>query len=302
MEVALTGSFPRERPERQCLDGKGEAQLIHLACSQAPDGRQRWTLELLADQMVRLEYVEHISPETVRKTLKKTSSSRGSRNPGVFLRKPTRILSTTWKMCSMSIASPMIPRICMDEMGKNLVKDKYSPEPAKPGQVAREDYTYEKEGRSNLFIAYEPLAGKRYLKVTEHRTKKDWASFMQEVLEEHYPEAKKVVLVMDNLNTHTPASFYEVFPPAQAKALADRLEIHYTPKHASWLNIAEIELSVLARQGLAHNVAAIEDLCHQVQNWQEQRNQRVGTVNWQFRTADARIKLKRLYPVQQPDA
>jgi len=196
---------------------------------------------------------------------------------------------------------PAVPRICMDEMGKNLVKDKYPPEPAKPGQVAREDYTYEKKGSENLFIAYEPLAGKRYLKVTEHRTKKDWALFMQEVLEEHYADVPKVVLVMDNLNTHTPASFYEILPPEQAKALIDRLEIHYTPKHASWLNIAEIELSVLARQGLAHNIATIEDLCQQAQQWQDQRNQRIGTVNWQFRTADARIKLKRLYPVQQPD-
>ncbi|GHO61699.1 hypothetical protein KSC_005910 [Ktedonobacter sp. SOSP1-52] len=187
-------------------------------------------------------------------------------------------------------------------MGKNLVKDKYSPEPAKPGQVAREDYTYEKKGSENLFIAYEPLAGKRYLKVTEHRTKKDWALFMQEMLEEHYSDAPKVVLVMDNLNTHTPASFYEILPPEQAKALIDRLEIHYTPKHASWLNIAEIELSVLARQGLAHNIATVEQLCQQAQQWQDQRNRQIGTVNWQFRTADARIKLKRLYPVQQPDA
>ncbi len=196
---------------------------------------------------------------------------------------------------------PLVPRICMDEMGKNLVKDKYPPESAKPGQVAREDYTYEKKGSENLFIAYEPLAGKRYLKVTEHRTKKDWALFMQEVLEEHYPDVPKVVLVMDNLNTHTPASFYEILPPEQAQALIDRLEIHYTPKHASWLNIAEIELSVLARQGLAHNIATVEELCQQAQQWQEHRNQRVGTVNWQFRTADARIKLKRLSPVQQPD-
>src|SRR2546430_17366813 len=121
---------------------------------------------------------------------------------------------------------------------------------------------------------------------------------MQDLLEEHYPEAEKVVLVRDNLNTHPPASFYEVLPPEQAKALADRLEIHYTPKHASWLNIAEIELSVLARQGLAHNIATIEELCRQGQSWQGQRKQRVGTVNWQFRTADARIKLQRLYPVQ----
>jgi hypothetical protein len=197
---------------------------------------------------------------------------------------------------------PAVPRIYMDEMGKNLVKDNYPPEPAKPGQVAREDYTFEKEGRANLFIAYEPLAGKRCLKVTEHRTKQDWVLFMQEVLEEQYPDAAKVVVVLDNLNTHTPASFYEVFPPERAKTLIDRLEIHYTPKHASWLNIAEIELSVLARQGLAHNFATIEDLCHQVQGWQEHRNQHVGTVNWHFRTADARIKLKRLYPVQQPVA
>jgi DDE superfamily endonuclease len=197
---------------------------------------------------------------------------------------------------------PSVPQICMDEMGKNLVKDKYPPEPAKPGQVAREDYTYKKEGHANLFIAYEPLAGKRLLKVTEQRTKKDWALFMQEVLEAQYPDAAKVVVVMDNLNTHTPASFYEVFEPQRAKALADRLEIHYTPKHASWLNVAEIELSVLARQGLTHNIATIENLCQQVQSWQEHRNQRIGTVNWQFRASDARIKLKRLYPVQQPDS
>lgn len=196
---------------------------------------------------------------------------------------------------------PTVPRICMDEMGKNLVQEKHSSEPAKPGQVVREDYTYEKQGRANLFVAYEPLAVKRYLKVTEQRTKQDWALFMQEVLEEHYPEASRIVVVMDNLNTHTPASFYEVFPPAQAQALANRLEIYYTPKHASWLNIAEIELSILARQGLAHNVATIEELCRQVQSWQDHRNQCVGTVSWQFRTADARIKLKRLYPVQQPD-
>jgi DDE superfamily endonuclease len=116
---------------------------------------------------------------------------------------------------------PAVPRIYMDEIGKNLVKEKHPSEPAKPGQIAREDDTYEKQGSANLFIAYEPLAGKRYLKVTEHRTKRDWALFMQEALEEHYPEASKVVVVLDNLNTHTPASFYEAFPPAQAQALAN---------------------------------------------------------------------------------
>ena len=141
------------------------------------------------------------------------------------------------------------------------------------------------------------MAGQRYLKVSRRRTRKDWAHFIHELLTEHYAQAEKVVLVMDTLNTHSPASLYEIFPPQEAKALADRLEIHYTPKHASWLNIAEIELSVLVRQGLAHNIATIEEFCEQAEQWQQRRNQAETTVNWQFTTADARIKLKRLYPV-----
>ena len=197
---------------------------------------------------------------------------------------------------------PSVPRICMDEMGKNA-GHQTNILPNWPSQARWPEKTTvtRKKAAPTFSLSMSRLSGKRSLKVTEQRTKKDWALFMQEVLKEQYPEASKVVVVMDNLNTHTSASFYEVFPPEQAKALADRLEIHYTPKHASWLNIAEIELSVLARQGLAHNIATIEDLCQQVQRWQDHRNQRVGTVNWQFRTADARIKLKRLYPVQQPD-
>jgi hypothetical protein len=192
---------------------------------------------------------------------------------------------------------PAVPRICMDEMGKNLVKDKHPPQEMKPGQPRREDYTYEKKGAGNVFIAAEPLAGKRYLKVSRRRTKKDWAHFIHELLTEHYAQAEKVVLVMDNLNTHSPASFYEVFPPEEGKALADKLEIHYTPKHASWLNIAEIELSVLVRQGLAHNIATLEEFCEQVEQWQTMRNHSGATVRWQFTTADARIKLERLYPL-----
>lgn len=188
------------------------------------------------------------------------------------------------------------PVVCLDEMGKNLVKEKHPSEPAKPGQDRRADYTYEKKGQRNLFIACEPLGGKRYLKVTARRTKKDWAYFIEELLTVHYPNARKVVLVMDNLNTHTPASLYDTFPPDKAKGLLDRLEIHYTPKHASWLNIAEIELSVLARQGLEHNIATVDELCEQVQDWQAYRNQQMATVHWQFTTADARIKLQRLYP------
>ena len=145
-------------------------------------------------------------------------------------------------------------------------------------------------------IACEPLGGKRSLKVTQRRTKKDWAYFIEELLSDHYPRASKVVLVMDHLHTHPPASLYDTFPPAKAKQWLDRLEIHYTPKHASWLNIAEMELSVLARQGLEHNIATVDELCEQVQSWQEYRNQQMATVHWRFPTVDARIKLARFYP------
>ena len=191
------------------------------------------------------------------------------------------------------------PLVCLDEMGKVLVKEKHPSEPAQPGQDRREDYTYEKKGQRNLFIACEPLGGNRYLKVTQRRTKKDWAYFIEELLTVHYPTASKVILVMDNLNTHTPASLYDTFAPDKAKGVLDRLEIHYTPKHASWLNIAEIELSVLARQGLEYNIATVDELCEQVQSWQEYRNQQMATVHWRFTTADARIKLQRLYPTFQ---
>jgi hypothetical protein len=192
---------------------------------------------------------------------------------------------------------PRRPLLCMDEMAKNLVKEKHPAEPMQPGQPRREDYTYEKKGAGNVFIACEPLSGKRYLKVCRRRTRKDWAHFLKELLTEHYAHAETVVLVMDNLNTHSPASFYEVFPPEEAKALADKLEIHYTPKHASWLNIAEIELSILVRQGLAHNIATMQEFCEQVEQWQTMRNQSCTAVQWQFTTADARIKLARLYPL-----
>lgn len=194
------------------------------------------------------------------------------------------------------------PLICVDEMGKNLVAEKRETEAMKPGQVKREDYTYEKKGSANVFVATEPLVGQRVLKVTHQRTKKDFALFLQEVLEKHYPTAEKVIVVMDNLNTHKPASFYEAFPPAQARALLDRLEFHYTPKHASWLNMAEIEFSVLVRQGLQHNIATFDELVRQVESWQNRRNALGTVVHWHFTTADARVKLARLYPVLEESA
>lgn len=188
------------------------------------------------------------------------------------------------------------PQICLDEGSKQLLAETRDPLPMEPGKPAGSDYEYERKGTCSLFLACEPLMGKRFLQVREQRTKADWAQFVRELIEVHYPEAEKIVLVLDNLNTHTPSAFYEVFEPAHAWKLSQKLEVHYTPKHGSWLNMAEIELSVLARQCLHRRLASIEAVRQQVDAWQQDRNQAQVTINWRFTAEDARIKLKRLYP------
>lgn len=192
---------------------------------------------------------------------------------------------------------PRFPQICMDEGSKQLLADTREPIAMKPGKPAREDYEYEREGVCNVFMACEPLAGKRFLKVTQRRTKEDWAYFLRDLLDGVYQHAEKIILVMDNLNTHTLASFYKAFSAPEARRLIWKLEIHYTPKHGSWLNMAEIELSILARQCLSARLASMQEVQEQVMAWQQQRNQADMAINWRFTTEDARIKLKRLYPI-----
>jgi transposase len=189
------------------------------------------------------------------------------------------------------------PVVCMDETSKQQLKDKREPIEMKPGSAEKYDTEYERNGTSNIFLACEPLTGKRKIKVTDHRKKVDWADFIKEVVDGDYPKAKKIVLVMDNLNTHAGSSLYETFEPAEAKRILDRLEIHYTPKHGSWLNVAEIELSHLSRQCLDRRIPDQEAIKREAMAWCEERNQKKVKVDWQFTTDDARIKLKRLYPV-----
>jgi hypothetical protein len=191
---------------------------------------------------------------------------------------------------------PRVPLVCMDETSRQLLRDTRSPIPLQSGQPERVDHEYEREGVVNLFLFCEPLAGRRWLTVTDRRTKMDWAKQIKDLVDQRYPQADRIALVMDNLNTHTPASLYEVYPPAEAKRLADTLEIHHTPKHGSWLNIAEIELSVLSRQCLDRRVPDFATMAAEVAAWQERRDRLGGTVDWQFTSEDARIKLKRLYP------
>jgi DDE superfamily endonuclease len=195
---------------------------------------------------------------------------------------------------------PKRPVVCVDETFKQLIGETREPLPAKPGAVERYDYVYVRNGTANLFLACEPLAGWRHVAVREQRRRADWALFIRSLLEGRYREAERVVLVMDQLNTHSPASLYEAFPPDEAKRLADRLEIHHTPKHGSWLNMAEIELSALARQCLSRRIARTDTLERHIRHWEENRNAAATTVQWQFTTADARIKLRSLYPSLQP--
>lgn len=188
------------------------------------------------------------------------------------------------------------PVVCMDECSKQLIGEVRAPLPPKPGQVAKYDSEYERKGTANVFMAIEPLAGKRTVRVTDRRTRVDWAQFVRMLLLTMYPEAAKVVLLMDNLNTHSIASLYEAFDPKTARSLAERLEIHYTPKHGSWLNMAETELSVLSRQCLDRRIDNKEMMEQEIAAWEESRNEACTRINWRFTTADARIKLKRLYP------
>jgi hypothetical protein len=196
--------------------------------------------------------------------------------------------------------NPQKPLVCFDEASKQLVKETRLPIPAAPGRPATADYEYERNGTANLFMMFEPLAGRRQVKVTAQRTALDYAQVVRELVDVHYPQAEKIVLVQDNLNTHKPASLYAAFPPAEAQRLLSKLEIHYTPKHGSWLNMAETELGVLSRQCLDRRIEDQDRLTDEVAAWENERNTMECKVHWHFTTQDARIKLRRLYPVIQP--
>lgn len=188
------------------------------------------------------------------------------------------------------------PLVCMDESPKQLIKETRIAIPMKPGQQARQDFEYERCGVSNIFMASEPLKGKRHVKVTERKTKVDWANFIKDIADTHYKAAKKITLVMDNLNTHKPGALYEAFEPKEAKRIWDCFEFIYTPKHGSWLNMAEIELHVLMGQCLNRRIDNLKTIKEEVQAWEIHRNNKNAKINWQFTNQDARIKLKKLYP------
>jgi transposase len=306
VERGLEASLDRKRQDKPSrerkLDGRGEAHLVALACSRPPKGRAAWTLQLLADKLVELRVVDAISDETVRAVLK-----RNALKPWLKEQWCIPPAASAEFVCAMEDVlevyhrpyDPKRPVVCLDEASKQLVGEVAQPIPAEPGRPERFDYEYVRNGTANLFMASEPLLGWRAVQVTERRTARDYAQVLSWLAEEVYPDADKIVLVQDNLNTHKLASLYEAFEPERARRIAERFEVHYTPKHGSWLNMAEIELSVLSGQCLDRRISNREELRQEVSAWEAERNERQVGVDWRFTTADARIKLRRLYPTVQ---
>lgn len=302
VELGLEEAMSRKSPthtKTRLLDGKQEAHLIALTCGEPPEGQGSWTLRLLAERMVELGYVESISHETVRQVLKKNELKPWLQECWVI--PPKENAEFVYHMEDVLDVytrpyEPNYPVVCFDETSKQLVSEKKVPIPSQPGQPRRYDYEYERNGVCNLFMFSEPLKGWRHVEVTERRTKKDYSHQMKYLVDVCYPDAERVIVIHDNLNTHVPSALYETFEPAEAKRILEGLEIHYTPKHGSWLNMAEIELSVLSRQCLDRRIPNQEILKREVAAWESRRNVQGSTIDWQFTTEDARIKLKRLYP------
>ncbi len=298
-ELALNGHSTRNHRRRK-VDGECEARIIATLCGPTPTGQGRWSLRLLADQVVEAEIIDGISHETVRQTLQANELKPWLQDEwcippeqsGEFVCQMEEILAVYRRPLS-----PKHPLVCVDEMPQQLISETRTPQPLQRSRARRYDYEYKREGVANIFMAFAPLVGQRFTRVTARRTYQDWAYFVRDLVDVAFPEAERLVLVVDNLNTHIGGALYETFPPAEASRILHKLELHYTPKHGSWLNMAEIELSVLRRQCLDRRIGTVRILTREVAAWTTARNTHATTVDWRFTTADARIKLKRLYPV-----
>jgi hypothetical protein len=304
LAVALSGQSTRHQRGRK-IDGECEAHLIALLCQPAPTGHARWTLRLLAGQMVKLEYIDAVSHETVRQSLlgnelKPWQEEEWCIPPeqnGEFVCRMEAILDIYTQPEDLKY-----PKVCIDELSKQLVGETRVPVPLEPGKPRRYDYEYERKGTCNIYMIFAPFRGQRWAKVTEHRGYRDWAYLMRDLVDIHFPEAECITVVVDNLNTHVGGALYETFEPAEAKRILAKLDLRYTPKHGSWLNMAEIELRVLNGQCLDRRIGDVRIVEREVTAWVAERDAAHATVDWRFTTNDARIKLKRLYPVIQSNA
>ena len=296
LEAALSEEA-RPGAERK-LSGKETALLVATACSKPPAGRKRWTLDLLAGEVVRLTEHDSLSRETVRRRLGEDDLKPWRRKmwcipkvDGSYVARMEDVLDLYAEP-----TDPKRPVVCFDETPIQLIGEVRQPIPAKPGQPERYDYEYKRNGTANLFMFLDTHKAWRHVKVTEQRTAADFAACMRDLADVHYPDAALIRVVQDNLSTHTAGALYEAFPAPEAHRILQRLEFHYTPKHASWLNMAEIEISVLHGQCLDRRIGERNILTAEIEAWQRQRNACGARVHWQFTTHKARAKLARAYP------
>jgi transposase len=296
LEVALSEA-PRRGAERK-LSGKQEALLVATACSKPPEGRKRWTLELLAGAIVKLTDHAELSRETVRRRLEENDLKPWLRDmwcipqvDGTYVARMEDVLDLY-----AETPDPQHPVVCFDESPTQLIGEVRQPLPAEPGKPERYDCEYSRKGTANLFVFLDAHRSWREVKVTDQRTAADFAHCMRDLADVHYPEAALIRVVMDNLSTHTAGALYETFPAPEAHRVLQRLEFHYTPKHASWLNMVEIEIGVLRGQCLNRRIGERDTLVAEVKAWQQQRNASGARINWMFTTERARDKLVRVYP------
>ena len=296
LEAALSEA-PRPGGERK-LTGKEEALLIATACSRPPEGRARWTLELLAGEMVSLTEHDSLSRETVRRRLNENDLKPWQRDMWCVPKVDAEYVARMEDVLDLYAEAPdtMRPVVCFDESPIQLIGEARQPIPAAPRQPERVDYEYRRNGTANLFVSVDAHRPWRNVKLTERRTADDFALAMRDIADLHFPAADKIRIVLDNLSTHTPAALYAAFPPEEARRLVRRIEFHYTPKHASWLNMVEIEIGVLKRQCLDRRIDNHCRLAAEITAWQRKRNQSGASINWMFSTEKARAKMARAYP------
>ena len=279
------------------LTGREEALLVATVCSKPPEGRARWTLELLADKMVSLTEHEDISRATIGRRLKENELKPWQKRMWCIPKVTPSFVACMEDVLDLyAEEAPETPVVCFDETPTQLIGETRSPLPAKPGETAIYDYEYKRNGTSNIFVFVDAHKGWRHVKATPRRTNIDFAECMRDLVDEHYPTAPLIRVVLDNLSTHKAASLYEAFEPAEARRILRRLEFHFTPKHGSWLNMAEIEIGVLVSQCLSRRIPNREMLSREVAAWTNARNAQGTRINWMFRIENAREKLGRVYP------
>jgi transposase len=298
---AALSEEPRPGAERK-LTGKQEALLIATACSSPPPGRSRWTLELLADAFVKLTEHGQLSRETVRRRLAENDLKPWRKDMWCIPKVDAEYVARMEDVLDLyaETPDPTRPVVCFDESSTQLIGEVRQPIPAAPGRLERYDCEYKRNGTANLFVFLDAHRAWRKVKVTERRATNDFAHCMRDLVDVHYPEAKRIRVGLDNLSTHTPAALYQALPAAEARRILRRLEFHYTPKHGSWLNMAEIEIGVLRRQCLDRRIESRDRLRVEVAAWEYQRNASGTRINWMFSTEKARLKMAKAYPKPSP--